>query len=303
MNIYLPLAETSVNALLIILMGAGVGFLSGMLGVGGGFIMTPLLIFAGIPPAVAVSTEASQITASSVSGFLTHWRRRAVDLKMGGILIAGGIFGSTIGVEVFRRFTAAGQVDVLISLLYIVFLTLIGSLMLAESLTALRRVQRGEPPPPRPKGRSFVQRMPWRTRFPRSGLYISVIPPFALGALTGVLAAIMGIGGGFILVPGMIYLLRMPTNVVIGTSLVQILVVSALVTVLQATRTQTVDIVLAVLLIFGGVLGAQFGARAGTNLKGEQLRMLLAILVLGMGLKLLVDLILTPPELFDMRLG
>ena len=272
MSVYLPIAEMPVNVFVILLMSAGVGFLSGMVGVGGGFVMTPLLFFTGVPPAVAVSTEASQITASSVSGALAHWRRRAVDLRMAALLSIGGVIGSASGVQVFALLNRLGQVDLLISLFYVFFLGLIGVLMAMESVAALRRRRLGIAPPRRRRQRTLAHILPFRMRFPRSGLYISVLPPLAIGGLVGVLSAIMGVGGGFILVPAMIYVLRMPTSVVIGTSLLQIVAVTALVTVLQSVQTKTVDLVLASLLITGGVVGAQLGARAGARLQAETLQ-------------------------------
>ena len=301
MTIYLPIAEMSVNVWVLFAMGAGVGFLSGMFGVGGGFLMTPLLIFYGIPPAVAVATEANQITASSFSGLLVHLRRAAVDFKLGGLLLAGGIVGSALGITLFSALRSIGQLDLLISLLYVVFLGTIGALMLVESLRAIGRARRPATaaPRPAPEPSGFIHSLPLKTTFRQSKLYLSVIPVLALGALVGILAAIMGVGGGFIMVPAMIYLLRVPTNVVIGTSLFQIMFVTAFTTVAQSAANQTVDIVLAFVLMVGGVIGAQFGARAGAKLKGEQLRALLALMVLGVGLKLAYDLVATPDELFS----
>jgi hypothetical protein len=301
MQIYLPIAELSINVLVILGMGGAVGFLSGMFGVGGGFLMTPLLIFAGIPPAVAVATGANQIVGSSVSGAIAHWRRRAIDIKMGLVLLIGGVAGSFVGVWIFSLLTALGQVDLLISLSYVVFLGIIGGLMLVESLRAIQRSRQGRPNPPRRSGQhNWVHGLPFKTRFRSSKLYISVIPPIAIGAMVGVLAAIMGVGGGFIMVPAMIYLLRMPTNVVVGTSLFQIIFVTGLVTILHATENQTVDAVLVVLLLVGGVIGAQFGARAGQKLKGEQLRALLALMVVAVCVRLAVGLLITPDELYSM---
>jgi hypothetical protein len=298
MNVYLPIAEMSVNGLLIVLLSGLIGFFSGMVGVGGGFIMTPALIFMGVPPSVAVATQASQVTASSLSGVIAHARRRALDLRMGLLLTIGGVAGSTFGVWVFAWMRAWGQLDLLISALYVVFLGGIGALMLWESLAALRRRARGGPPIRRKRTRGLAHRLPLRLRFPQSGLYISVIPPLGIGALTGVLAAIMGVGGGFFVVPAMIYFLRMPTTVVIGTSLFSIIIVAALVTVLQSAQTRTVDLVLATLLIVGGVVGAQLGARVGARLKAEELRIILGLVVLGAGLKLLWDMIARPSEFF-----
>ncbi len=294
MLIYLPIAEIPVDPFVVIFMGAVVGFLSGMFGVGGGFLMTPLLIFYGIPPAVAVGTEASQIVASSVSGVLAHLKRQTVDFMMGGFLVAGGSVGAVVGIFIFRYFRAMGQIETFISLAYIIFLGLIGALMMVESVRALLRSP--DAPRPRRKHRSveWMAVMPFAMRFRRSQIYISPIPPIILGFLVGVLSAIMGVGGGFIMVPAMLYILKMPTNVVIGTSLFQIIFVTAIATVLHAAANQTVDIVLALLLLTGGVIGAQIGARAGRRLKGEQLRALLALIVLGVCARLLFGLV-TPP--------
>ena len=255
MQIYLPIAEISLNLWLLLGLGLGVGFLSGLFGVGGGFLMTPILIFLGIPPAVAVSTQANQIVASSVSGAIAHFRRKTLDVKMGLILLIGGVAGSISGVQLFGLLQRLGQIDLVISLCYVGFLGIIGGLMLVESVNAIRR-RRGASGPVRPKRRKrgLIDALPFKTRFAVSGLYMSVIPPIAIGFLVGGLAALMGVGGGFVMVPAMIYLLRMPTNVVIGTSLFQILFVTGFTTVLHATSTQTVDVVLAMLLIIGSVL-------------------------------------------------
>ncbi len=301
MQIYLPIAEISVNLLVILGMGGAVGFLSGMFGVGGGFLMTPLLIFSGIPPAVAVATEANQIVASSVSGALAQWRRGNVDIRMGTVLLIGGVVGSLFGVQLVKILRAIGQVDLIISFSYVTFLGTIGSLMLIESLNAIRKTKTGGAPLRRRSGQhNWIHGLPFKMRFHRSKLYISAIPPLLIGAFVGLLAAIMGVGGGFIMVPAMIYLLRVPTNVVVGTSLFQIVFVTSLVTLLHATQNQTVDVVLALLLMFGGVIGAQFGVRAGQKLKGEQLRAILAIMVLAVCLRLAYDLISTPDELFSL---
>ncbi len=299
MQIYLPIAEISLNLYLLLGLGLGVGFLSGLLGVGGGFLMTPILIFLGIPPAVAVSTQANQIMASSVSGALAHWRRKSLDVKMGTVLIIGGMFGSILGVQIFSYLQSLGQIDLVISLCYVGFLGVIGSLMLVESVNAIRRRMSGNPPPKRKRRkRRLIDALPFKTRFPVSGLYMSVIPPLAIGFLVGLLAALMGVGGGFVMVPAMIYILRMPTSVVIGTSLFQILFVTALTTFLQAAQNQTVDIVLAAILIVGGVVGAQFGVKAGAKVKGEELRAGLALLVVAVCLKLAWDLAATPNDLY-----
>jgi uncharacterized membrane protein YfcA len=300
MQIYLPIAEMSVNIFLILGMGGAVGFLSGMFGVGGGFLMTPLLIFIGLPPAVAVATEANQIVASSVSGALAHWRRKAVDFKMGGVLLAGGVVGSVIGVAIFSKLQEIGQVDLLISLCYVLFLGVIGSLMLYESVQSIRRAKNGGGGERRKPGtHTWIHGLPFKMRFRRSKLYISAIPPLLIGAVVGILAAIMGVGGGFIMVPAMIYLLRMPTSVVVGTSLFQIIFVTGLVTILHATNTQTVDALLALILLAGGVIGAQIGVQVGVKLKGEQLRALLALLVILVCIKLGLDLVIKPDDLFS----
>ncbi|APE45494.1 permease [Sulfitobacter alexandrii] len=297
MQIYLPIAEVSVNAFLVLGLGGLVGILSGMFGVGGGFLLTPLLFFIGIPPAVAVATGATQIVASSFSGVLAHFRRRTVDLRMGTVLLIGGLVGAAFGILLFNYLRSLGQVDLLVRLFYVVFLGIIGALMFVESLRAIRSVKSGKPPAR--KKHSRVHGLPFKMRFRVSGLYISVIPPLMVGVLVGVLAAIMGVGGGFIMVPAMIYLLGMPTKVVIGTSLFQIIFVTAFTTMLHATTNYTVDVVLAVLLLIGGVLGAQLGTRIGVKMKAEQLRILLALLVLGVCGKLGLDLLLEPAELYS----
>lgn len=299
MNIYLPIAEVSVNAFLLLGLGGMVGVLSGMFGVGGGFLMTPLLFFIGIPPAVAVATEANQIVASSFSGVLAHFRKKTVDFRMGAVLLVGGLIGAALGVQLFNLLKAAGQVDLLVRLCYVVFLGIIGSLMLIESLNAIRKTKAGAPPPKR-RQRSWVHALPFKMRFRTSGLYISIIPPLIVGLLVGVLAAIMGVGGGFIMVPAMIYILGMPTKVVVGTSLFQIIFVTAFTTLLHATTNQTVDMMLAVLLLVGGVIGAQIGTQIGTRLKAEQLRILLALIVLAVCGKLALDLLVMPSELYSL---
>jgi uncharacterized membrane protein YfcA len=298
MQIYLPIAEMSVNALLLLGMGGLAGVLSGLFGVGGGFLLTPLLIFVGIPPAVAVASQANQIVAASFSGALAHWRRRTVDVKMGLVLLAGGVVGSSIGVRLFAVVREAGQVELLVSLCYVVFLGAVGALMMVESLRTLRRVRAGGKPVER-RAHNWAHRLPLKLRFRESKLYISVAPPFAIGAGVGVLAAVMGVGGGFVLIPAMIYLLGMPTSVVIGTSLFQVTALAAFTTLLHAVENQTVDVVLAVLLIVGSVIGAQLGAILGARLRGEQLRFLLAALVLAVCAKLAADLVITPDELYS----
>ncbi len=303
-NIYLPIAEMPINILFVLGMGAAVGFLSGMFGVGGGFLMTPLLIFSGVAPAVAVATEANQIVASSVSGALAQWRRQNVDLRMGTVLLVGGIFGSIVGVQIIKVLREIGQVDLMISISYVAFLGVIGALMLVESLRAMRQARMGRAVSMRRPGQhSWIHGLPFKMRFKRSKLYISAIPPFVLGGLVGLLAAIMGVGGGFIMVPAMIYLLRVPTNVVVGTSLFQIIFVTAAVTILQATTNQTVDVVLAMILMIGGVIGAQFGARTGQKLRAEQLRALLALIVIAVAVRLLFGLVLEPTEHFSISIA
>jgi len=302
--IYLPIAEISVDIFLLLMLGGGVGFLSGLFGVGGGFLMTPLLIFIGIPATVAVGSEAAQIVAASVSGVIAHMRRGNVDFRMGGVLLVGGIVGSTLGVQLFKLLQTLGQIDLVISLAFVTVLGVIGSLMLAEAIRTLhRRAQTkraGAAPVHRLHQHNWVHGLPLKMRFPRSKLYISAVAPFGIGAFVGVLSALMGVGGGFIMVPAMIYLLGMPTSVVIGTSLFQIVFVTANVTFLQAWQNFTVDIFLALLLLVGGVVGAQFGARLGGKLRGEQLRGLLAVLVLSVALKLLFDLVVTPDDLYSL---
>lgn len=301
MQIYLPIAEVSVNAFLLLGLGGLVGVLSGMFGVGGGFLMTPLLFFIGIPPAVAVATEANQIVASSFSGVLAHFRRRTVDFKMGFILQIGGLLGAALGVVVFNYLKALGQVDLLVKLCYVIFLGVVGGLMFTESLSAIRKAKRaGGTPPPKRRQRTWVHALPLKMRFRTSGLYISIIPPVIVGICVGILAAIMGVGGGFIMVPAMIYILGMPTKVVVGTSLFQIILVTAFTTMLHATTNYTVDIVLAVLLLVGGVIGAQIGTRIGVKMKAEQLRILLALMVIIVCLKLATDLLFMPSELYSL---
>lgn len=298
MQIYLPIAEVSVNAFLLLGLGGIVGILSGMFGVGGGFLMTPLLFFIGIPPAVAVATEANQIVASSFSGVLAHLKRKTVDLRMGVVLLIGGLIGAALGVQLFNALKAIGQVDLLVKLCYVLFLGIIGSLMFVESLRAMMKSRGGKTVPTRRK-HTWVHNLPFKMKFRTSGLYISVIPPILVGVLVGILAAIMGVGGGFIMVPAMIYLLGMPTKVVVGTSLFQIIFVTAFTTLLHATTNFTVDMGLAVLLLVGGVIGAQIGARIGVKLKAEQLRVLLAVMVLAVCGKLGLDLLIMPAELYE----
>jgi uncharacterized membrane protein YfcA len=304
MEVYLPVAELSVNWAMILGMGAAVGFLSGMFGVGGGFLMTPLLVFYGIPPGIAVATQASHITASSLSGALAQWRRQGVDAKMGLILLAGGLLGSAGGVYVFRILQRLGQIELVVTGSYVILLGSIGGLMLNESIRTIRAARSGTAQPAgKTSQHSWIHGLPFKMRFRRSKLYISIIPPLILGMLVGILTAIMGVGGGFVMVPAMIYLLRMPTNVVIGTSQFQILFVTAATTILHATSDQTVDIVLAFLLVVGGVIGVQLGVRVGSQLRGEQLRALLAVLVVAVALRLLVGLITTPNDIYSIVAG
>lgn len=303
MDIYLPIAEISVNALVIILLGGVVGFLSGMFGVGGGFLTTPLLIFYGIPPAVAVASSATQITGSSVSGALAYWERGQVDVRMGGVLVAGGVAGAGMGQIVFRYLQKIGQIDVVISLVYVLFLSVIGGLMLRDALAALKRERAGSPPPPRIRHLPWVAALPWRMKFARSGLYISPLAPLALGAMVGMLTVIMGIGGGFIMVPAMVYILGMRAQAVVGTSLFQIIFVTAATTLLHATSSKSVDIVLALLLLVGGVAGAQMGVRSAQKLSPDRLRLALALIVLAFAVRLFIGLTLTPAEPFALFEG
>jgi uncharacterized membrane protein YfcA len=299
-QIYLPIAEMSVNLVVMLGLGAAVGFLSGMFGIGGGFLLTPLLMFSGIPPSIAVATGANQIVGTSVSGTVAQWRRNNIDLRMGAVLILGGLAGAVAGVLLLKLLRERGQAGLIISLAYVAFLGAIGALMLWESVRAIRRARAGKPPRGRKPGQhNWVHGLPLKMRFPRSRLYISAIPPLAIGALVGLLAAFLGVGGGFIIVPAMIYLLRMPTNVVIGTSIFQIIFITAAVTLLHATLNQTLDMVLALILVLGGVFGGQFGVSAGQKLKGEQVRALLAVMVLAVALRLLLDLVVAPDELYS----
>jgi len=292
----------SVNIFLILGMGGAVGFLSGLFGVGGGFLMTPLLIFIGVPPPVAVGTEANQIVASSVSGVLAHWQRGNVDFKMGFVLLLGGFFGSSLGVILFKYLQNLGQLDLVIKLSYVIFLGIIGFLMLWESSRTIIRSRSAAARRGKLHQHNWLHGLPFKMRFRKSKLYISAILPFLIGAIIGVLSAIMGVGGGFIMVPAMIYLLGMPTSLAIGTSLFQIIFVTANVTFLQALTVQTVDILLAVLLLTGAVIGAQFGSKYSVRMKGEQLRALLALLVLGVCVKMIFDLTATPSDLYSIAL-
>ena len=300
MQIYLPIAEMSVNVFWLLGLGGGVGYLSGLFGVGGGFLMTPLLIFIGVPPAVAVATEANQIVAASVSGVLAHWRRANVDFKMGGVLLAGGLLGSTFGVWLYSLLRELGQLDLVIALAYVAFLGIIGSLMLVEAARTILRRRRPSGAARKLHHHTWLHGLPFKLRFRKSKLYISAILPLGVGLFVGVLAAIMGVGGGFVMVPAMIYLLGMPTAVVVGTSLFQIIFVTANVTFLQAVNNQTVDVVLAAMLLTGGVIGAQLGSRHTGKLPGEYLRGLLALLVLLVCGKLIFDLVAEPDDIYSL---
>ncbi len=305
MHIYLPIAEMSVNIFIVLSLGGAVGLLSGLFGVGGGFLMTPLLIFIGVPPAVAVGTQAAQTVASSVSGVLAHMRRRNVDFTMGAVLTAGGFVGSGVGVWLFNVLKSAGHIDLTISLGYVIFLGVVGSFMLAESLpgvlnrrpVAVALAARG------PGRHMWMHGLPFKMRFRRSRLYVSALLPLSIGFLVGLLVAMMGVGGGFLMVPAMIYLLGMPTQVVIGTSLLQITFVTAGAALMQATVNQSVDIVLALLLLVIGVIGAQVGARLSSKVKGEHLRVMLGLMVLAVAIRLAFDLVISPSDAFSLGGG
>jgi uncharacterized membrane protein YfcA len=301
MDIYLPVAGVSVNALMIIGLGGIVGLLTGMIGVGGGFLTTPILIFYGIPPPVAVASAATQITGTSVSGMLAYRRRKGVDYRMGSVLIAGGIVGSLLGGLVFRLLQDSGQIDTAIALLYVVLLLGMGLLMAGEAATALNIIKRSKPAKKPQRHNVLIAMLPMRWRFYQSGLYISPLGPFALGFAGGMLTTLLGVGGGFIVVPAMIYLLGMSTQVVVGTSLMQILAVTAMATLVHATTTKSVDIVLAILLLIGSVIGAQFGVRMSQRVKPELLRLVLAIIVLAVAFRMLLGLSWRPPEIYTVE--
>ena len=302
MDLYLPVANLSVNALVIVLLGGGVGFLSGMFGVGGGFLTTPLLIFYGIPPTVAAASAATQVTGASVSGALAHFERGGVDLRMGAVLIAGGLLGSLIGAGLFELLTAWGQIDTTINILYVVLLGSVGGLMAREAWGALRALQAGLPAPARKRRHHpMVANLPMRWRFYRSGLYISPLAPLILGALVGILTMLLGVGGGFIMLPAMIFMLGMGAQVVVGTSLFQILFVTIATTMVHAMTTGAVDIVLAGLLLLGSVTGAQIGARFAQKVRPEYLRMALAIIVLLVALRMAVGLFIRPDEIYTVQ--
>ena len=301
MDIYLPVAGVSLNLFVILGLGAGIGLISGMFGVGGGFLLTPLLMQIGIPPPIAVASAANQVVGASISGCLGHWQRNNVDVKMGLFLLGGGLVGSSLGVLIFGLLRHLGQIDLTISLCYVILLGALGGLMFVEGLKTMSRQRKsaGRAPHRGPRRHTWMHRLPLKTRFRRSRLYISAWVPIGVGFFVGVLSAIMGVGGGFVIVPAMIYLIGMPTSVVVGTSLFQIMFVSANVTFLQAVTNQTVDAVLATLLLVGGVLGAQVGTRLGARLRAEQLRVLLALIVLGVSVKVFLDLTVTPEDVFS----
>jgi len=301
-QIYLPIAELPVNVLLILFMGLAVGFISGMFGIGGGFLMTPLLIFIGIAPAVAVASVASHVAASSFSGAITYWRRRALDPALAAMLLVGGLIGTTAGVWLFTLLRAIGQLDLTIGLSYLILLSAVGGMMVVESLRAIIRAREGKPAEVRrPGSHMWIHGLPLKMRFKTSKIYVSVIPICTIGFIIGFIGAIMGIGGGFLLVPALIYIIRVPTGVVIGTSMVLTLVTMAYATVMHAATNHLVDAVLALILMIGGVIGAQFGARAGQRFSSEQLRLLLGILVLAVGLRFAFDLVVQPADLFTVR--
>ena len=304
MDIYLPIAEVSVNWPLLVLLGALVGFVSGLFGIGGGFLMAPVLVFLGIPPTVAVASQASHVVASATSGVIRYSGMKAVDYRIGGIMAVGGALGALAGVELFRYLRLLGQADLVVAVSYLVFLGSIGSMMLYESLTQILHRVRGETPARKERRRPmWLYGLPFRMRFPRSGLYISAIPPFGLGVFAGVLSAIMGVGGGFILVPAMLYVLRMRANVVVGTSLFQIIITTAITTVLQAGRNQTVDVVLSTILLLGGVVGAQFGAKLSGRFRAEEMRAALGLIVLLVGIQMGLELFVRPTDLFLLAPG
>tara|TARA_B100001113_G_C21084276_1_gene611349 strand:+ start:74 stop:991 length:918 start_codon:yes stop_codon:yes gene_type:complete len=301
MELYLPIAEITINPSIFLILGMSVGILSGMFGVGGGFLMTPLLVLLGIPPAVAVASEANHIVGSSLSGTIGHLKRKAVDIKLGNLLLIGGIIGSFIGIGIFNSLMKVGLVDLLITLTYFLFLTGVGSFMLYESLDSLGYLKKKK----RRKTyhHSWIMGLPFRMRFKKSGLYISIIPPLLVGFVVGILASIMGVGGGFIMIPAMIYIIRMPTSVVIGTSLYQIIFVTAIVTLLHAFHNQTVDVILALILLLGGAVGAQIGVKLSSKLEGPYLRAALGVLVLSVGIVMASDLLIEPQETITLIRG
>ena len=299
MYIYLPIAEQPIHSLAILGVGAFLGLIMGLVGVGGGFLLTPIMMFLGIPPPVAVASVANQLVAPSVSGVLSHWKRSNVDFKMGTVLLVGGVVGSSIGVLLFNFLGKIGQLDFVIKSSYVIFLTIIGSLMFAESLRLVLRTRRGKISRGKLHQHNWLHGLPFKIRFRKSKLYISILLPILIGVIVGILAALMGIGGGFIIVPAMIYLLGMPTSLVVGTSLFQIIFVAANTTILQASQNQTVDIVLATILLLGSVIGVQVGSRFTNILKGEYLRLILSSIIILVSLKLFIDLISVPSDLFS----
>lgn len=302
MDLYLPVANMSVNILVIVALGGMVGVLSGMFGVGGGFLTTPLLIFYGIPPTVAAASAATQVTGASVSGMLAHLKRDGVDMRMGGVLVAGGIVGSGLGAMLFEWLTSLGQIDTVIALLYLLLLGSIGSLMLRESLTALQAMRAGQPVPARKRRHHpLILLLPMRWRFYRSGLYMSPIAPFVLGVITGIMTMLLGVGGGFIMVPAMLYILGMGAQVVVGTSLFQILFTTIATTMIHSVTTRAVDIVLAMLLLVGGVVGAQFGARFAMRTNPAKLRLGLAVIVLAVAVRMAIGLAWQPDEIYTIQ--
>ncbi|HVZ53536.1 MAG TPA: sulfite exporter TauE/SafE family protein [Pseudolabrys sp.] len=304
MQIYLPIADMPVDIFLVLGMGLAVGFISGMFGIGGGFLMTPLLIFIGISPAVAVASVSSHIAASSFTGALTHWRRDAIDTTLALMLLAAGIIGTATGVWLFTMLRALDQLDLMIGLSYVTLLTVVGAMMIYESLRAELRARRGlSATPRRPGSHTWVHGLPFKMRFKRSRIYVSAIPIWGIGFSIGFIGAVMGIGGGFLLVPMLIYVLRVPTALVIGTSMVLTLITMASATVMHAATNHLVDAVLALLLMIGGVVGAQFGARTGQTMRGERLRLLLGLLVFAVGLRFAYELAVRPEDLYSLRHG
>ena len=301
MELYLPIAELSINPIIFLILGMLVGILSGMFGVGGGFLMTPLLVLLGIPPAVAVASEANHIVGSSLSGTIGHLKRNAVDIKMGNLLLTGGILGSFVGISIFNSLIKIGLIDLLITLAYFIFLTGVGSFMLYESLDSMGFLNKKK----RSKSyhHSWIMGLPFRMRFKKSGLYISILPPLLIGFIVGIIASVMGVGGVFIMIHAMIYIIRMPTSVVIGTSVYQIIFVTAIVTLLHSYHNQTVDIILALILLLGGAIGAQIGVKLSSKLEGPMLRASLAILVLSVGIVMASDLLVKPDETITLLIG
>ena len=302
MQLFLPIADIPVNVFLILAMGAAVGFVSGMFGIGGGFLMTPLLIFVGISPAVAVASVSSHMAASSFSGALSYWRKRAIDPALSAVLVCGGVTGTALGVWIFALLRSVGQLDLIIALSYVALLTTVGTLMFLEGARAILRARRSNTAiTRRPRAQGWILSLPLKMRFKRSKIYLSVIPVVAVGLFVGFLGAIMGIGGSFLLIPIMIYVLRVPTSTVIGSAMVLTLVTMVVATILHAVTNHLVDAVLALVLMVGGVIGAQFGARAGQRIRGEHLRLLLGLLILSVGVRFAVELVIRPNELYSIR--